>query len=168
MSLPASLTSIGTNPFAGCTNLTGVSVDAGNSGFSADGGMLMNKAGTVLLAWPSAAGNASLPTTVTSVGDYAFHSCAALTSVSLPAVTSIGVDAFDSCTALTAADLPAATSISSFAFASCSGLTAVTIGANCAIAAADSFPNGLKGYYDGNGKYAGVYTWDGATWIWTP
>ena len=44
---------------------------------------------------------------VTSIGNYAFYGCTALTSITLPnSVTSIGNYAFGSCTALTSITLP--------------------------------------------------------------
>jgi hypothetical protein len=64
---------------------------------------------------------------ITSLGDWAFFSCTALTSISLPAATSISVYAFEYCTALTSVSLPAATSISVGAFEYCSALTSVSL-----------------------------------------
>ena len=65
--------------------------------------------------------------TVTSIGSYAFYSCSALTSVSLPVATSIGSNAFYSCSALTSVSLPAVTSIGDYAFYRCSALTSVSL-----------------------------------------
>ena len=47
---------------------------------------------------------------------YAFSSCSALTSVSLPLAASIGDSAFDSCSKLTSVSLPSATRIGQYAF----------------------------------------------------
>ena len=55
----------------------------------------------------------------TSIGNYAFNNCSALTSVDIPNATSIGIYAFTNCYALRSIDLPNVTSISAEAFANC-------------------------------------------------
>ena len=68
---------------------------------------------------------------VTIIGDYAFHYCSSLTSVTIPdSVTTIGDYAFSSCSSLTSVTIPdSVTSIGNDAFQSCSSLTSITIGA---------------------------------------
>ena len=63
------------------------------------------------------------------IGEYAFHDCSGLTSLTLPAgITSIGSRAFEGCSGLTSLTLPAGiTSIGSRAFYWCSGLTSLTL-----------------------------------------
>jgi hypothetical protein len=75
-----------------------------------------------------------LPSTLTSIGMYAFSGCTGLTSVIIPGnVTSIGWSVFFLCTSLTSVTIPqSVTSIEMFAFALCTGLTAVTIPGNVA------------------------------------
>ena len=70
----------------------------------------------------------TIPDSVTSIGDEAFHSCKNLTSITIGAgVTSIGVSAFDSCSSLTSITIPnGVTSIEDGAFYGCTSLTAVT------------------------------------------
>ena len=67
---------------------------------------------------------------VTSIGEYAFYYCSALTSITIPnSVTSIGWCAFYYCSGLTSITIPnSVTSIGNEAFYGCSGLTSVTIG----------------------------------------
>ncbi len=67
---------------------------------------------------------------VTSIGNYAFFDCSALSFVSIPnSVTSIGANAFLGCTGLTAVEISDnVTSIGNSAFRDCTGLTSVTIG----------------------------------------
>ena len=62
---------------------------------------------------------------VTSIGDWAFHQCISLTSVSIPnSVTSIGHSAFEDCSSLTSITIPnSVTSIGGNAFSYCSSLT---------------------------------------------
>ena len=70
-----------------------------------------------------------IPSSVTSIGEWAFYGCSSLTSVEIPSsVTSIGNSAFEDCNSLTAIEIPnSVTSIGSSAFSGCSGLTAVEI-----------------------------------------
>jgi hypothetical protein len=67
---------------------------------------------------------------VTSIGNYAFHGCTALTSIIIPnSVTTIGGGAFQGCTGLPSVILPnSVTSIGYGAFYLCTELTSVTIG----------------------------------------
>ena len=71
----------------------------------------------------------TLPAGITSISDCAFEGCSGLTSLTLPAgITSIGCRAFSYCSGLTSLTLPAGiTSIGSRAFADCSGLTSLTL-----------------------------------------
>ena len=66
---------------------------------------------------------------VTTIGNYAFHGCTGLTSVTIgDGVTTIGVYAFYDCTGLTSVTIPSSvTTIGNSAFNGCTGLTSVTI-----------------------------------------
>ena len=66
---------------------------------------------------------------VTSVGNYAFHNCASLTSITIPdSITSIGNYAFNECTSLTSITIPnSVTSIGNYAFAGCTNLPNIII-----------------------------------------
>ncbi len=66
---------------------------------------------------------------VTAIGNYAFHDCDSLTSITIPdIVTAIGRGAFQSCSSLTSITLPdSVTTIGDSAFSGCSSLTSVTI-----------------------------------------
>jgi len=82
-----------------------------------------------------------LPSSVTSIGGWAFGNCSGLTSVTIPnSVTSIGGGAFDGCISLTSVTIPnSVTSIGSQAFAGCSSLTSVTIGNSVTSIGDDAF-----------------------------
>jgi hypothetical protein len=92
--------------FSGCTSLTTITVDPANTAFTAHDGMLLNKAETTLIAYPSASGDITLPSVI-AVGSSVFYKCENLTSVSLPAAQTIGATVFSDCTSLTSVSLPA-------------------------------------------------------------
>ncbi len=66
---------------------------------------------------------------VTAIGDYAFHQCSDLTSVTIPnSVTSIGHGAFWECSGLISVNIPnSVITIGHQAFSDCSSLTSVNI-----------------------------------------
>jgi hypothetical protein len=66
-------------------------------------------------------------TYATNIGDYAFDSCSALTSIDVSNATSIGDYAFCDCNKLTSIDLPNATSIGNYAFCDCNKLTSIDL-----------------------------------------
>ena len=66
---------------------------------------------------------------VTTIGDWAFSYCRALTSSTIPnSVTTIGDNAFESCSSLTSITIPnSVTTIGDYAFSYCRALTSVII-----------------------------------------
>ena len=79
----------------------------------------------------------------TTVGQYAFYQCTALTSIDIPTgVTTIEYNAFDSCTGLISINLPnTLTSIYNSAFKNCTALTSITIPANVNYIKSSAFDN---------------------------
>ena len=71
----------------------------------------------------------TIPEGVTSIGEWTFGYCTALTSITLPeGLTSIGKSAFSNCSALTSITLPeGVTSIGNYAFYYCTALTSITL-----------------------------------------
>ncbi|MDR3189106.1 MAG: leucine-rich repeat domain-containing protein, partial [Prevotellaceae bacterium] len=113
--------------------LTSINVDADNTAYVSENGVLFNKSKTALISYPAGkSGSYTIPASVTAIGNGAFYCCRGLTSVTIPAsVTAIGEWAFSSCSGLTTVTIPASvTAIGNFVFASCSGLTSVTIPAS--------------------------------------
>ena len=78
---------------------------------------------------------------VTSIGEWAFSNCSALTSVTIPnSVTNIDSHAFSGCSALTSVTIGnSVTSIGSSAFSGCSALTSVTIPNSVTSIGSDAF-----------------------------
>ena len=82
--------------------------------------------------------SASIPSSVTTIGDSAFESCG-LTSVSIPnGVTAIGDHMFANCYSLETVSIPGSVkTIGPYAFGCCEELTTVTIGSNSALKTID-------------------------------
>ena len=130
VTIPNSVDSIGSDAFSYCTGLTSIAVEAGNSAYSADGGVLFDKSKKTLICYPAGkTGSYTIPNSVTSIGEGVFYYCTGLTSVTIPnSVTSIDSSAFEDCTGLTSVTIPnSVTSIGDYAFYNCTGLTSVTI-----------------------------------------
>ena len=109
--IPASVNTIGAYAFYGCTAISSYDVNVGNAKYLSNNGVLFNKAQDTLWVFPAGkTGSYTLPTTVKSIGTYAFYYCTGLTgSINFPAsLTSIGSYAFYGCTNLTELNVDAA------------------------------------------------------------
>ena len=73
--IPASVTDVRFSAFQGCYNLLDIQVSTENTTYSAEGGILYNYDKTVLHSWPSANGDITIPSNVTTIGRAAFRSC---------------------------------------------------------------------------------------------
>ena len=118
VTIPDSVTSIGSAIFYNCSGLTSVTI--GNSVTSIGGSAFSGCTGLTSVV---------IPDSVISIGDYAFSGCTGLTSVVIPdSVISIGDYAFSGCTGLTSVIIPdSVTSIGWDAFSDCTGLKSITI-----------------------------------------
>ena len=117
ITIPDSVTTIGSSAFEGCSNL--IQVENGIS-YVDKWAIDCNSSVTSVILRENTVG----------IGDYAFYDCYNLTSVTIPdSVTTIGDDAFYLCTNLTSVTIgDSVTTIGEGAFSSCSNLTSVTIG----------------------------------------
>ena len=88
----------------------------------------------------------TFPSSVTSIGEFAFKGCSGLTSITFPSsVTSIGFSAFAGCSGLSSITFPSSvTLIDTYAFKGCSGLTSITFPSSVTIIGGDAF-EGCRG-----------------------
>lgn len=95
--LPASITSIGSGAFAGCSALQSITVDDKNTAYSSVGGVLLNKAGTQIVAYPVGLPNTeyTVASTVTDVLPSAFAGCTKLTQFKLQDAEKSGMEVVD-------------------------------------------------------------------------
>ncbi len=148
--IPAGVTSIGDSAFEGCSGLTRIVVEAGNTVYDSRGdcNAIIEKETNTLI---QGCKKTKIPAGVTSIGDSVFEGCSGLTRIEIPAgVTSIGDSVFEGCSGLTRIEIPAGvTSIGNSAFRYCSGLTSIEIPAGVTEIgyAAFSGCSGLKDVY---------------------
>ena len=151
VTIPASVTEIGSNAFAGCTNLTSVNYEGDWSNLTIQSGnpAVQDAANAPLFdfeftpdntavivtnyKYNGAAADVTIPSRykgkpVTTIGHAAFFN-SAVTSVTIPdSVTSISDDAFVNCPQLTNISIPnSVTYIGFFAFGSCTSLKSITL-----------------------------------------
>jgi uncharacterized repeat protein (TIGR02543 family) len=133
ITLPASVTTLSTGSFYGATALTSITVDAANPNYSSTDGVLFSKDSSRLIIYPAGKSGApyTIPSGVTSIGDYSFQGATSLTSISIPpTVTFIGIRAFKGATSLTRISIPpSVTSIGRKAFQNATALTGLTVDA---------------------------------------
>ena len=145
ITIPESVTSIGEWAFVWCSSLTSITIPNGVteiccaafaecSNLSEFNGKLASEDkrclivnGTLTSFAPAGLTEYSIPSSVTSIGDYAFADCSSLTNVTIPdSVTSIGKSAFNGCSSLTSVTIPdSVTKIDDYAFVYCFELAEV-------------------------------------------
>jgi len=130
LTIPDSVTNIDIwNPFKG-SSLSYIHVADNNPVYIGIDGVLYQKQGSILLAYPGGReGGFVIPEGVSAIGDYAFSRCSGLASVAIPnSVSAIGDWAFEDCTGLTVVTIPdSVISIGFRAFGDCSSLTSISI-----------------------------------------
>lgn len=114
---------------AGCTALAEINVQAGNSHYSSKDGVLLSGDGKSILWFPMGKeGEYTLPSTVTTVGDYAFRNCRIETFHFSNGLTSIGKYAFYN-SSVKEVSLPSTVKqIPTGLFQKCADLTTVHLG----------------------------------------
>lgn len=97
--IPRRTTSVGNGAFYGCRSLASIEVDADNPAYSSVDGVLYNKSKSTLIQCK--AGSVTIPDSVTSIGELAFHGCDSLTTVMIgKGLRSIGPETFCYCSGL--------------------------------------------------------------------
>ncbi len=126
ITIPSNAINVLCQSFGTCSNLKSINVDANNTAYSSEQGVLFNKNKTKLIAAPGGLKNYNVPRGVLSIEVAAFENCTFLKNVTISdTVTSIKNCAFEYCKALTGIVIPASvTSIEvgefgSSAFAGC-------------------------------------------------
>ena len=126
----SSLIYIGNRVFNGCTSMVSFDVDEGNTVYSSVDGVLFNKEKTILYNYPCAKeGEATIPSSVTSIYSYAFQSNQYIQSIIVPSsVTSVGVGAFTNCNNLESVTFANPdTTLNTSVFSGCAKLKNVTL-----------------------------------------
>ena len=126
IAIPKSVTSIGYDVFNGCSGLENIEVESNNVVYDSRencNAIIMTAENKLIVGCR----NTIIPSTVTTIGDAAFHWCSGLTAIAIPeGVMTIEGGAFSWCTGLTFVSIPnSVTSIGNVAFQGCAGLEEV-------------------------------------------
>lgn len=107
ITIPSSVIMIGHDAFLNCKAMTSIDVDAANTHYASIDGVLFNYAKDTLIKYPggNSRKNYTIPNSVTTIGNAAFHLCSNLTFVTIPS-SAIAIGEYD--------------------FYGCSGLTSIT------------------------------------------
>lgn len=130
LSIPASVVTIDDGILAECMGLTGIVVSPDNPNYASQGGVLFNKTRDILKQFPGGIGGLyTVPEGVREIAPMAFAGCATLSGVSLPAgVTTLGNRVFAGCARLAEVQLNSGmTRIPADAFRSCVRLGSMTV-----------------------------------------
>lgn len=128
ITIPSSVTSIEEPAFRDCS--ASIVVEENNSKFSGNDGVLFNKEQTALICCPiSKKGSYIIPSSLSSIENWAFYHCSELTDISMAAsISFIGNGAFNGCNKLTTITIPTSVIyIGEQTFYSCKGLLDLTI-----------------------------------------
>ena len=118
ITIPSSVTTIGSSAFSGCSNLITVTISENSQ---------LTSIGNEAFSYCSSLTSIYIPDSVTTIGSYAFSDCSNLATVTFgenSQLTSIDFRAFDGCSSLTSIYIPdSVTTIGTSAFCDCSSLT---------------------------------------------
>ena len=163
--IPDTVEYINFNVFCGCSALKSIEVDANNSEYSSENGVLFNKKKDAIVAYPMGKEDTSyvVPDGVLEIGVSAFQGCSKLTNVKLPDGVEIIDDfAFAFCYELESIIVPDSVRyLGDAAFLFCIKLESVTLGNGIAyigntVFAYSAFYNN-ESNWENDGLYIGKY-----------
>jgi len=102
ITIPSSVTSVGDVAFGSCSGLSSITVDKANPNYISSNGVLFDIGENNLICYPiGKTGSYSIPTSVRVIGNSAFENCKGLTSITIPStITDLGTYALGDCTNL--------------------------------------------------------------------
>lgn len=125
--IPIAAVSIASNAFRSCSSVSSITIEDGNPVYDSrsDCNALIETSSNTLLFGCK---NTIIPSTVTTLGTYAFSGCTGLTTIEIPSsVTAINAQAFSN-SGLTAITLPTSlTSLAGAVFAGCPNIKSIEI-----------------------------------------
>ena len=124
ITIPANLYSLNRYAFLKCSSLSAIYVNANNSKFSAQNGILYDYSkDTVYICPEGKTGTVTLNANTEIIGRGAFINCDLLRGIDLSNITAINAFAFYDCDKLTAVDVPATVkTVNEYAFSECASL----------------------------------------------
>ena len=133
VSIPASVTEFGEQVFLSCTGMKYITVDKDNSVLKDIDGVLFDKNGDKLIAYPNMrAANYDIPEGTVEIGAASFFMCNKIKTINFPStLKKIGMLAFGHCIKMHEVTVPDnITDLGDFSFYNCTGLEKATIKAN--------------------------------------
>ena len=163
--IPDTVEYINSNVFCGCSALKSIEVDANNSEYSSENGVLFNKKKDAIVAYPMGKEDTSyvVPDGVLEIGMAAFQGCSKLTNVKLPDGVEIIDDfAFAFCYGLESIIVPDSVRyLGNAAFLFCIKLESVTLGSGIAYIGNTAFTYSAfynnESNWENDGLYIGKY-----------
>ena len=163
--IPDTVEYINSNVFCGCSALKSIEVDANNSDYSSENGILFNKKKDAIVAYPMGKEDTSyvVPDGVLEIGMAAFQGCSKLTNVKLPDGVEIIDDfAFAFCYGLESIIVPDSVRyLGDAAFLFCIKLESVTLGSGIAYIGNTAFTYSAfynnESNWENDGLYIGKY-----------
>ena len=163
--IPDTVEYINSNVFCGCSALKSIEVDANNSDYSSENGVLFNKKKDAIVAYPMGKEDTSyvVPDGVLEIGMAAFQGCSKLTNVKLPDGVEIIDDfAFAFCYGLESIIVPDSVRyLGDAAFLFCIKLESVTLGSGIAYIGNTAFTYSAfynnESNWENDGLYIGKY-----------